>query len=150
LIPFADALLAYVGFPLFWSLRASAGVFADSFHAAARIAALTGATAAVVTVVGAVPVVLALMRRGSLSLGRLLAAGVILANAPFLWFVAGIVLPMTLLHLIDGTLPAHLAPASDVAKGTVAVLAVGTIFGAWSALVLWFVGLRDNSRLLIV
>lgn len=68
----------------------------------------------------------------------------LLGNAPFAVYLIGLVLPVTLMHLIWGTLSQHLLSPSDLIAGTLRGLALGSAMGAWSALVLWFLGIRGT------
>jgi hypothetical protein len=95
-----------------------------------------------VTFVGAFPVVFSLMQRGPVSLKQLLTAGALLGNAPFLVYMLGLVLPFTVAHLIAGTLSEHLAPLPGLITDALRVVAGGSILGAWSAFVFWFIGIR--------
>ncbi len=134
-LPFADALLAFIGFPL---------MSTDPGGAAVPFAVLTGCLGLVVTIAGAIPAVLTLMKRGPVSLRQLVAVGVLLGNVPFAVYVIGLVLPLTLMHLIWGTLSQHLLSLSDLIAGTLRAVALGSVMGAWSALVLWFLGIRGS------
>ena len=69
----------------------------------------------------------------------------LLGNAPFVVYVTGLVLPATLAHLVGGTLSQHLSPFSDLIAGTLRVLAIGSVIGASSAFVFWFLGIRRTD-----
>jgi hypothetical protein len=144
-VPFVDALIGFVGFPLVWYIGGHTGRLHDTAAAARGFAMVTGFAGLVVTVCGAVPVVLWLMKRGPVSLPQLLSAGVLLGNAPFFVYVIGLVLPATLAHLAGGTLSQHLSPVSDLIAGALRTLAIGSVLGASSAFVFWFLGIRRTD-----
>jgi hypothetical protein len=75
------------------------------------------------------------------SLGQLIIVGLLLGNTPFFCYVIGLVLPATLSHLLAGTLSQHLTPLSDLIAGTLRALAIGSVLGAWSAIVFWLLGI---------
>jgi hypothetical protein len=102
---------------------------------------LSGILGLIVTAAGAVPVVLWLMKRGPVSLGQLMTVGLVLGNAPFVLYVVGLVLPLTITHVIAGTMSQHLMPISDLVAGTLRALAIGSVMGTVSAIVFWMVGI---------
>jgi hypothetical protein len=145
-LPVVNAVVAFLGFPLVWYIGGHTGRLIDPTEAAVSFALLTGLMGLVVTVGGAIPVVLWLMRRGAVSLRQLIAAGVLLGNAPFVLYVIGLVLPLTILHLVRGTMSQHLLPFSDLIAGTLRAMAIGSVLGALSSLVFWFLGIRRADR----
>ena len=102
---------------------------------------LVGVVAALVTVGGAVPVVLSLIKRGPLTVGRLVLAGVALGNAPLALYAAAVAF-FAILHLAAGTMSQHLMPLSSLLAGTLRAVLFGSAMGAASAVVFWFVGIR--------
>lgn len=140
-----DALVAYIGFPLVWYIGGHAGRPHDPAQAAGAFALLTGFLSLVITIAGAVPVVHWLMKRGPVSLMQLIRVGLILGNAPFLLSVIGLVLPMTLLHLITGTMSEHLISLSNLTAGTLRAIGIGSVIGVWSAVVFWLLGIRGTD-----
>jgi hypothetical protein len=140
-LPPAQALLAYVLFPLFWEL---AGTFRPNDGAAAHMARVTGVLGVLLTLV-AVPVVLLLLRRGEATLQRLLITGVALGNLPFALYLSLLIRP-TLMHLIGGTLGNHLVPVSDLLVAGLRVVALGSTFGLLSAGLFWMIAIRQPAR----
>lgn len=144
-VPFLDALVAFFGFPLVWYIGGHTGRPQDPTEAAGSFALLIGLMGLVVTVGGAVPIVLWLMKRGAVSLRELITAGVLLGNVPFVLYVVGLVLPLTVLHLIRGSMAQHLMPLSDLIVGTLRAVAIGSVLGALSSLVFWLLGIRHRA-----
>lgn len=97
------------------------------------------------TVFGAVPAVLWPLRRGETSLLSLLRAGLILGNAPFALYVVGLVVPLTIAHVLAGTMEGRWLSASELIAGTVRALFLGSSFGVLSAAVLWSLALRAHE-----
>jgi hypothetical protein len=91
--PFVGTALAFISVPLVdYSGRALYGGFpADSGDAATSFAFGVSIVAVCVTVCGALPTVLYLLKRSPLTLKQVLVGGVALGNAPFILMVAGIV-----------------------------------------------------------
>jgi hypothetical protein len=106
------------------------------------LAVVVAVVGVVMTVAGAVPVVYWLMRAGRLRLMNLLLAGLALGNAPFAWYIIGLILPFTLMHLVMGTLWEHLLPFSLLIAGSARAVAIGSFFGVLSAAVFWLVTAR--------
>jgi hypothetical protein len=134
--------MAYAAFSLLWYLRDHGGMRpVDSGGADGGLAVLVGVLAAVVTIGGAVPVVLSLMKRGRVPLGRLVLAGVALGNVPLALY-ALVAAFFATLHLAAGTMSEHLLPLSSLLAGTLRAVLLGSAMGAASAVVFWFVGIR--------
>jgi hypothetical protein len=145
-LPFLNALVAFVGFPLVWYMVGHTGQqLTDPAQAARAFAIISGFFALIVTFGGAVPAVIWLMKRGPISLWHLIAVGLVLGNAPFLFYVIGLVLPATVAHLAVGTMGQHLMPLSGLIAGTLRALAIGSVMGTVSAIVLWFIGIRGTD-----
>ena len=106
------------------------------------LAVVVAGVGLLVTVAGAVPVVYWLMRARRLRLTNLLLAGLALGNAPFAWYVLGLVLPLTIMHMAMGTLSEHLLPFSSLIAGSARALAIGSFFGVLSAAAFWLVTVR--------
>jgi hypothetical protein len=141
-LPFLDALMGFVSFPLVWYIGDHNGRLHDPAQAARGFALLSGLLGLAVTVGAVVPAVLVLlMTRGRVTFPQVIAAGLVLGNAPFVMVVGRFVLPTILLHLAEGTMSEHLIPVSELVAGTLRVLAIGSVFGAVSAIVFWFIGL---------
>ena len=139
-LPFVAATLAYFGFPLFaLSARAQLGRTPDgASDAAMAFAAGTFLVAIFVTVLGALPAVSVIQRRGKLTLRQSLMGGVALGNAPF----ALAVVVIALVHLFAGT-PANLGASWYGATGAFRTIAMGTFLGAALGSVFWLVGVRE-------
>jgi hypothetical protein len=118
----------------------------DPEAAARQFALLTAMLGLIVTVAGAAPVVFWLKQRGRLRLTTLLLAGLVLGNAPFGYYVIGLVLPATIVHLVMGTLSEHLAPISALIAGAARAVAIGSFFGVLSAATFWLVGVCRARR----
>lgn len=145
-LPVVNAIVGFCAFPLVWRLG-NHGAFRpmDSSQAAAGFALLAGALGLVVTLFGALPVVMRLVRRGDVSLRSLAAAGLLLGNVPFALYVA-LILPFAIVRLIDGTLSEHLLPASELVAGTLRALLIGSVFGVISAVVFWLLAFRGRGQ----
>jgi hypothetical protein len=140
-LPFVNGLLGFVGFPVVWYIGGHTGRPHDPDQVARTFGILSGILGLIVTAAGAVPVVLWLMKRGPVSLGQLMTVGLVLGNAPFVLYVVGLVLPLTITHVIAGTMSQHLMPISDLVAGTLRALAIGSVMGTVSAIVFWMVGI---------
>ena len=138
-IPLVDALLGYLAFPLVWWLGnhgASRPVSPE--QTAMAFGALTGGLGLLVMITAALPVTLWLSRRGRTSLHHFAVAGVALGNLPFavyLWVVLG----FTVLHLIGGTLGAHLSPPAELLLGGMRAIVIGSVAGAASGVMFWLI-----------
>lgn len=142
ILPPANALMAYAAFPVLWYLGDHGGMPpVGSGGADGGLAVLVGVLAAVVTVGGAVPVVLSLMKRGPLTVGRLVLAGIALGNVPLAFYAIAAAF-FAILHLAAGTMSQHLMPLSSLLAGTLRAVLLGSAMGAASAVVFWFVGIR--------
>ena len=144
-LPFMNGLVAFLAFPLVWYMGGHTGQLADPTHTARAFALISGFLGLIVTLGGAVPAVLWLVKRGPISLRHLVAVGLVLGNAPFLLYLSGFVLPATLAHLAAGTMSQHLLPLSSLVAGTLRALAIGSVMGTVSAIVLWFLGIRGTD-----
>jgi hypothetical protein len=142
-LPVADALIAFFAFPAVWRLSGEFQL-ADSFQAARTVAVVAGVLGLLVTLSGGVPVVFWLMKRGPVSFEQILIAGVALGNAPFVVFVLALI-PFAILHLTEGTMSQHLSPLSELLAGTVRAIGMGSVMGMASAVVFWFLGIRDTD-----
>jgi hypothetical protein len=141
-MPLVAGLLAYAGFPIVWAIGDHDGQLTDPGGAAVAFGVVAAVFGLVVTVAGAVPFALWLRRRGPVSIGHAIAAGLVLGNAPFAFYLVGLVLPATLKHLAMGTMSRHLVPLSDLIAGTLRVVAIGSVLGTCSALAFWWLGGR--------
>lgn len=68
------------------------------------------------------------------------------ANAPFGVYLIALVLPATIAHVIGGTMSEHLALLSEPVAGTIRVLLIGSVMGALSGAVFWFIGVYEPGR----
>jgi hypothetical protein len=141
-LPPAQALLAYVLFPLFWEQMRTFGPH-EVERLAARMAMVTAAVGLLLTLAAA-PVVLSLLRRDQATLSRLLIIGLVLGNLPFAIYF-GLLVKATLLHLIRGTLGHHLVPVPDLLLAGLRAVAIGT-FGVFSSGLFWTIGVRQHAR----
>ena len=142
ILPPLDALAGFLLFPLVWRLGDhGGGRLGDPNHAAAIFAVLAGISGVVVTVAGAVPVVFWLLRTGRVSWPQVLLAGLVLGNAPFAAYLIALIMPATLVRLIEGTLTEHLLPFSELMWAGARATLLGSAFGAMSAAVFWLVAI---------
>jgi hypothetical protein len=88
------------------------------------------------TLIGAVPGVLWLNRKGWLTFGRLVALGAVLGNLPFMLIVGGIVV----VQLGLGTPVAEIGRYWEGLAGFLVRTAMGVIAGAGAAVTFWLVG----------
>jgi hypothetical protein len=114
----------------------------DPIDSAGALALGVGIIAVVVTIFGAVPSVTWLIRRGPLSLRKLLVLGAALGNAPFAAIVAGILVT----HLVKGTPSPYAARLWFGLYGAVRAIALGLVIGMVSATVFWAVAIRSTER----
>jgi len=144
-LPPVDALMALVVYPALWWLPTTA-IFQppDPAQAARGFAILAGAVGLIVTFGGAVPIVFWLIRRGTLSIGQLVLAGLALGNLPFAMYAAAMIL-FAIGHLIGGTMSQHLVPAAELLAGVVRALVAGSVLGVMSAIVFWVIGIRTTE-----
>jgi len=97
--------------------------------------AVTMFAAPIATIVGAVPGVAWLIRRGRLTLPNLLLSGVVLGNVP----IAILMVLAFLEQYRKGTL------ASVGSAHVLAPALLGAWFGVWGALFFWFVSIRGTE-----
>jgi hypothetical protein len=145
LLPIVNAIVAYLAFPVVWYMGdhgASRPI--DPTHAASVFGMLAGVMGLLVTLCGALPVVWSLMTRGPVSFAQILVAGVALGNVPF-GVYALFIGAFSLAHIANGTMAEHLIPLSDLVKGVVRAVAIGSVLGLTSAVVFWFVGVSGSS-----
>ncbi len=142
-----NALAGFLVFPLLWYTGGHTGQLHDAAKAARAFGLAAGLVGLVVTLGGAVPAVFWLMKRGPVTLWRLIAVGVILGNAPFVSYVFRLVWSLTLMALHGEPISRHLAAIPDLIAGTLRALAIGSTLGTLSASVFWFVGIRGDARL---
>jgi hypothetical protein len=57
-------------------------------------------------------------------------------------YVVGLVLPLSVVHLVAGTLSEHLDPLSILIASALRVVVGGSVLGAWSAFIFWLIGVR--------
>jgi len=143
LIPPTAVLFTLVTYDLMFQTRLlPQGAPMDSLDSAESLAAGVGILAVVMTLLGAVPGVISLIHRRSLSLARLLILGAALGNVPFALIVLGVIA----LHAVRGTLSADIARYWYGLSGAAVRVAMGLITGTGSAAAFWFIiGTRDAS-----
>ena len=143
LVPFANVPLGAAAFyVLVWS-----GGWSDGLHNPLVNSLLWGVLVAfiafLITLVGAIPAVFWMRRRGPITLRRTLTAGVLLGNAPLAFGVCWVLI-LTLTHLAAGTLSEHLSPMADLVIGIFKVTIFGSVLGLASAWLVWMVGIRNT------
>ena len=148
LMPFVAFVLAYVAEMTLWG-HAGTYVTGTTVHtggsAPAAIAlslAMAAALMAVfVTIFGAVPLVLWLIRRGRVSLRQALIAGAALGNAP-----AAVLLVLILIHHIGrGTMPDNPGDVWYGARGAFRTITEGMFVGMGCAAVFWVLAIRGTE-----
>jgi hypothetical protein len=143
ILPLADAAIAFVAFPLVWSLGGVLGQLTDPLGAARAFAIAAGFFGLLVTIVGAVPAVFWRLRRGPVPLRHAVIAGLLLGNAPpagFGLMMAG----FAIAHAAAGTLSERLLPISELAAGSLRLIAMGSTLGVVSGVLFWLVALRED------
>ena len=143
-LPFVDALVAFLGFPVVWWLGNHRAGFIDHQAAAMSFAILTGLIGVLMTLCGALPVVWSLSTRGPIALKQLLVAGLVLGNVPAAASLLFII-PVTLGHVANGTMADHLLPVPELLAGSLRVLAIGSAMGMISAAAFWVLGVAGSS-----
>jgi hypothetical protein len=58
----------------------------------------------------------------------------------------GLLVRLTLIHLMRSTLGHHLVPVSELLMAGARVVALGSIFGVLSAGLFWIVAIRQSAR----
>ena len=107
IVPFVNAAVAYLCFPLVWAMRGHPGHLADPAEAAFGFALISGVLG--LLYVGGRSAARSVAReRGPISLPTALVAGLLLGNAPFGAGLIGLVVPATMAHVINGTMSEHL------------------------------------------
>jgi hypothetical protein len=84
------------------------------------------------------------MKRGPVSLGQLVLAGVALGNVPLVFYAMAAAF-FSIAHFAAGTLSQHLVPLSELIAGTLRAILIGSAIGSASALVFWLVGIRGGD-----
>ena len=146
LMPVINTLMAFVAFPTLRVLR-ERGEFAvvvGSDHGAYVLAVLTGLTAAIVTIAGAVPLFYKMVKRGPVTLKQTLLAGLALGNAPFV-VITLVTIMFALMHVAAGTIRDHLAPLPDLIAGNLALIAIGSLLGIVSSAIFWAVAIHGTE-----
>ena len=144
LMPLAAAAFAFAAYALLWQAgpdSMSGFKPSDPIASAVSIGMAVGLVAVLVTVFGAVPLVMWLLRRGPLALSRVLLAGAILGIAP----LAIGILVMLGASLARGTMPEHVGDAWYGWEGMIRTTTVGLFVGVTSAAVFWLVAVRGTE-----
>jgi hypothetical protein len=136
LMPPTSALLAAASF---WDV--TPGVTMPESQPGVAMALVGAIVGFVVTIFAAVPAVAWLLRRGPLSLGRLLLLGAALGNAPFAIILVGIFA----VQLARGTLSWDVGHLWYGWHGAFRNMIVALVCGAGSAAVFWFVAVRGTE-----
>jgi hypothetical protein len=140
-LPPAMGLVMFLTCLVLWGVGAWVFDGRPSFEVAIGIGFAVSVIAALVTVFGAVPAVMWLIRRRNLSLRTLLLAGMALGNAPLSIIVAGILMRQA----VRGNL---LSDAEGLWFGwyvAIRSIFLGLWFGIAAAVVLWAVGVRGTD-----
>jgi hypothetical protein len=134
--PFAAAAIGFTIFPFVeWSRRAlhGGGTSGDPLRAAVGFGLAAGIVGFLVTVCGALPIVLLRLERGPLTLKQVLLSGAALGNAPLT--IIG------LLALVTGNVSA----ASSFWLDALRALAIGSLFGLAGSALFWAVSIRGRA-----
>ena len=132
--PFVAAIAAFALFPALDATANAAGVYrgrlADSTGAAIGVALATAFAAVPVIILGALPAIAWLSRRGPLTLAKAICAGAVLGNAP-----AAVIVALATLHG-DAAASSGLLP---VLLGLLRVIAFGSLIGAACGTMFWWI-----------
>ena len=108
------------------------------------VAILSGVSAIFVTISGGLPAYLTLKQRGPISLSQTVWTGAALGNLPLALFGFMSAL-FALAHVAAGTISQHLVPISSLIISTIGLILLGSILGAASAAVFWFVAIKGTD-----
>jgi hypothetical protein len=132
--PFVAAIAALVLFPALDATANAAGVYrgrlTDPTGAAIGVALATAFAAVPVIILGALPAIAWLSRRGPLTLAKAFCAGAVLGNAP-----AAVIVALATLH---GDAAASSGPL-HVFLGLLRVIAFGSLIGAACGTMFWWI-----------
>ena len=145
ILPVFDALLGYILFPVWWSLRDEPAGLADSNQGAVPFAAMFGLMGLFVTVTAVLPVVFWLRKSGPLTIRRLIVAGAVVGNLP-LTVVTAATIALALAHLATGTLQDHLSSPSELLAAWLRIILLGSFAGAVSGAFFWLVALSGRHE----
>ena len=105
-VPFAAVLISLAAYELFWHAGLlPEGAPIHSVDAAQAMFAGVMIIAVPMTLIGTVPGVLWLNRKGWLTFGRLVALGAVLGNLPFVLILIGIILVQLVVNNVLGRIP---------------------------------------------
>jgi hypothetical protein len=139
------ATAAIMAVPLYAGMYAAGllprGAAINSLDSALGLGSGVAFLAVIVTVFCAIPAVNWLNEHRVLSLKRLLVLGAVLGNVP----LAIIVLVVLVVQTTKGGFSTHVGQYWYGLGGAAARLAMGTIIGVGSALVLWLVAIKSND-----
>jgi hypothetical protein len=140
-VPPALAVLGFFVFGVFEAagLLPYGGRLSDSGSAGVGVGLVIGVLAFLVTVGGALPLVLQMAERGPLDRKRLLVAGALLGNVPLVLIIVG----ATLVNLAAGTLERG-RELYEIGPNLLRAL-IGAVTGLTGASIFWFVGVRDTE-----
>jgi hypothetical protein len=142
LVPPTAVLITLGTYQLMWHAGALPfGAPIHSLDSAGSLGVGVAILAVLMTVFGAVPGVIWLNGRRSLSLGRLLILGAGLGSVPFALIVLGVVT----VHAMSGTLSTDIGRYWHGTSGAAVRLTMGLITGMGSAAIFWFVGVRSTA-----
>jgi hypothetical protein len=112
----------------------------DPITPALQLAFFVGLIALALTLGGAVPSVLWLLRRQQLCFSRLLVFGVIIGNVPFALIVI-------VAAVVEGTVSPSVARLWYGIAGALRFVLIGTVHGAVAAAVFWLIVVRGRERI---
>ena len=144
-LPVITAVLAFLAFPLVWAISGNQGQLVDSNEAAGAFAFVAGFFGCVVTFGGAAPLAFWRLKRGPIPLRQSVVDGLLLGNAPFALYVVGLVLPLTVMHMVNGTMSGRWLPVSELVFGTLRAIVIGSLLGMASGVIFWVLGLRQTD-----
>jgi hypothetical protein len=141
-VPFAAVLFSLGAYEAFWHggfLPQGAPI--HSMDAAQAMFAGVMIIAVPMTLIGTVPGVLWLNRKGWMTFGRLVALGAILGNLPFVLIVIGIIL----VQLMSGTSVPEIGRNWYGVSGFLVRTAMSVVAGAGSAAAFWLVAVCGTT-----
>ena len=144
-LPLITAALAFMAFPLVWAISGNQGRPFDSNEAAGAFAFVAGFFGSVVTFGGAAPLAFWRLRRGSIPLRQSVVDGLLLGNVPFLLYVVAFVLPLTVMHMVNGTMSGRWLPVTELVLGALRAIVIGSLLGMASGAIFWAIGLRETD-----
>lgn len=141
-VPFAAALISMGSYELFWHAGfLPQGAPIHSVDAAQAMFAGVMIIAVPMTLIGTLPGVLWLNRKGWLTFSRLVALGAVLGNLPFGLIVIGVIV----VQLVAGTPVPEIGRNWYGVSGFLVRASMGALAGAGSAAAFWLVGVCGTT-----